>query len=164
MRARAGSRRVAAARCRQSASLTAHRLAAWRRNVVRAVDLPQAREQVAEVAPEVGVQALVGVEAEELADDLGREHLAVGEDRRRAALPQPAIVAEVADEIVHEAENGDDEGLQVHGRPSLRRIRREERLGATGTPLTTLLLKNPHTGLATVLSFFTHTSLRRSYG
>jgi len=105
------------------------------------VDLPQAREQVAEVAPEVGVQALVGVEAEELADDLGREHLAVGEDRRRAALPQPAIVAEVADEVVHEAENGDDEGLQVHGRPSLRLIRREERRGTTNAPSTTLLLE-----------------------
>jgi hypothetical protein len=61
-------------------------------------------------------------------------------------------VAEVADEVVHEAENGDDEGLQVHGRLSLRRIRREERLGATGTALTTLLLKNPHTGLATCRS------------
>src|SRR3954449_12061984 len=80
-----------------------------------AVDLPEAGEQVAEVAPEVGVEALVGVEAEELADDLDRQHLAVREDRCRAALAQPTFAAQVAEEVVHEAEHGDDEGLQVHG-------------------------------------------------
>ena len=42
-----------------------------------AVHLPQAGKQVAEVAPEVGVQAPVGVEAEELADDLDRQHLVI---------------------------------------------------------------------------------------
>ena len=92
-----------------------------------------------EVAPEVGVQALVSVEAEELADDLGRQHFAVGEDRRRAALPQPAIVAEVANEVVHDAEGGDDKGLQVHGYPSLRLNRREEPPGITEAPSTNLL-------------------------
>ena len=51
--------------------------------------LPQAGEQVAEVAPGVDVQTLTGVEAEELARDLDRRHLAVGEDRRRAALGRP---------------------------------------------------------------------------
>src|SRR6185369_12557266 len=91
----------------------------------------------------------VGVEAEELADDLDGQHLAVREHRHRAALAQPAIVAEVADEVVHEAEHGDDQGLQVHGRPSPRQCRREERAGATGAPSTTFLLENPHTGLAT---------------
>jgi hypothetical protein len=50
-------------------------------------------------------------------------------------------VAQVADEVVHEAEHGDDEGLQVHGRPSLRLIRREERRGTTNAPATTLLLE-----------------------
>src|SRR3954470_2703049 len=68
------------------------------------------------VPPEVGVQALVGVEAEELADDLDRQHLAVREDRCRAALAQPTLAAQVADEVVHDAEHDDDEGLQVHGR------------------------------------------------
>ena len=101
---------------------------------------------MAEVAPEVGVQALIGVETEELADDLDRQHLAVGKDRPRAALPQLATAAEVTDEVVHEAEDGDDEGLQVHGRPSLRLIRREERLGATKAPATTFPPENPHTG------------------
>ena len=89
------------------------------------------------MAPEVGVQAPVRVEAEELADDLDRQHLAVGEDRRRAALAQPTLAAQLADEVVHEAEDGDDEGLQVHGRPSLRLTRREERLGVTEAPSTT---------------------------
>src|SRR5437868_6237644 len=37
-------------------------------------------------------------------------------------------------EVVHEAEHGDDEGLQVHDRPSLRLTRREERLGVTEAP------------------------------
>ena len=111
------------------------------------MDLPQAGEQVAEVAPEVGVQAPVGVEAEELADDLDRQHLAVRQDRRRAALAQPTIAAQVADEVVHEAEHGDDEGLQVHGRPSLRLIPRKERPGATMAPSATQSLGNPHIGL-----------------
>jgi hypothetical protein len=99
------------------------------------VDLPQAREQVAEVAPEVGVQAPVGVEAEELADDLDRQHLAVREGRPRAALTKPTFATKVADEVVHETEDGDDEGLQVHDRPPLRLIRRQERLGATRASL-----------------------------
>jgi hypothetical protein len=42
------------------------------------VDRAQAGKEVAEVAPEIGVQALIGVETEELADDLDRQHLAVG--------------------------------------------------------------------------------------
>src|SRR4051794_7737482 len=107
------------------------------------MDPATAGEQVAEVAPEVGVEALVRVEAEELADDLDRQHLAVGEHRRRAALAEPTFAAQVADEVVHEAEHGDDEGLQVHGRPSLRQSRREERAGATGVPSTTRLPEKP---------------------
>jgi hypothetical protein len=51
-------------------------------------------------------------------------------------------------EVVHEAEHGDDEGLQVHDRPSLRLTRREERLGVTEAPSTTRLPENPHIGLA----------------
>src|SRR4051794_27033734 len=85
----------------------------------------------------MGVQAPVGVGAEELADDLERQHLAVGEDRRRAALAGPTLAAEVADEIAHKAEDGDGEGLQVHGRPSLRLTRREERLSVAEAPSTT---------------------------
>src|SRR4051794_7226867 len=94
----------------------------------------------------------VRVEAEELADDLDRQHLAVGEDRRRAALAEPTLAAQVADEVVHEAEDGDDEGLQVHGRPSLRLNLCKERPGGPGAmmaPSATRSLGNPHTGLAT---------------
>src|SRR5829696_7283669 len=80
------------------------------------------------------MQALIRVEAEELADDLDRQHLAVGEDRRRATLTQPTFAAQVADKVVHEAKDGDDEGLQVHGRPSLWLIHREERLGPVSAP------------------------------
>ena len=112
------------------------------------MDLPQAGKQVAEVAPEVGVQAPVGVEAEELADDLDRQHLAVRQDRRRAALAQPTLAAQVADEVVHEAEHGDDEGLQVHDRPPLRLNPRKERPGATMAPSATRSLGNLHIGLA----------------
>ncbi len=110
------------------------------------MDLPQAWEQVAEVVPEVGVQAPVRVDAEELADDLDGQHLAVREDRSRAALAQFAAAAQLTDEVVHEAEDGDDEGLQVHGRPSLRLIRREERLGAPETPAAIAPLENLHIG------------------
>ena len=85
-----------------------------------AVDLPQTREQVAVVAPEVGVEAPVGVEAEELTDDLDGQHLAVREHRSRAALPQLAAAAQLTDDVVHEAEDGDDEGLQVHAVPRFR--------------------------------------------
>src|SRR3954451_1534152 len=113
-----------------------------------AVHGPQPGEQVAEVAPEVGVQAPVRVEAEDLADDLDRQHLAVGEDRRRATLTEPTVAAQVADEVVHEAEDGDDEGLQVHSRPSLRLNLCKERPGATMAPSATQSLGNPHTGLA----------------
>src|SRR5215204_733294 len=80
------------------------------------------------------MQALIRVEAEELADDLDRQHLAVGVDRRRATLTQPTFAAQVADKVVHEAKDGDDEGLQVHGRPSLWLIHREERLGPVSAP------------------------------
>ena len=75
--------RVPVMRCCQSACFTAHKFAALAQEG-GAVDRAQAGERVAEVAPEVGVQRLVGVEAEELARDLDRQHLAVREDRRRS--------------------------------------------------------------------------------
>src|SRR4051794_39209264 len=142
----AGSCPAIAASRRQSACLVAHRFAACRAKVVRWT--LKAGEQVAEVAPEVGVQAPVGVEAEELADDLDRQHLAVGEDRRRAALTEPTFAAQVADEVVHEAEHGDDEGLQVHDHPPLRLNPRKERPGATMAPSATRSLGNLHIGFA----------------
>ena len=53
------------------------------------------------------------------------------------ALAEPTSAAQVADDVVHEAEHGDDQGLQVHGRPSLRLPRREERLSVAKAPSTT---------------------------
>src|SRR4051794_1312576 len=90
----------------------------------------------------------VRVEAEELADDLDRQHLAVREDRRRAALAQPTLAAQVADEVVHEAEDGDDEGLQVHDHPPLRLGPRKERPGAAMAPSAARSLGNLHIGSA----------------
>src|SRR5215213_7808880 len=95
------------------------------------------------------MQALIRVEAEELADDLDRQHLAVGEDRRRATLTQPTFAAQVADKVVHEAKDGDDEGLQVHGRPSLWLIHREERLGPVSAPSASSYSKTCTSGLLT---------------
>jgi hypothetical protein len=51
-----------------------------------AVDPAQGGEPLAPVAAEVGVQAGIGVDAEELSDDLDREDFAVGQGRGRAAL------------------------------------------------------------------------------
>src|SRR4051794_11995848 len=110
------------------------------------MDPATAGEQVAEVAPGVGVQAPVRVEAEELADNLDRQHLAVGEDRRRAALAQPTLAAQDADEVVHEAEDGDDEGLHDHDHPPLRLKPRKERPGATMAPSATRSLENRTSG------------------
>src|SRR5829696_469997 len=93
------------------------------------------------------MQALIRVEAEELADDLDRQHLAVGEDRRRATRTQPTLAAQVADKVVHEAKDGDDEGLQVHGRPSLWLIHREERLGPVSAPSASSYSKTCTSGL-----------------
>jgi hypothetical protein len=50
------------------------------------VDARQGGEPVAVLAAEVLVEALVGVDAQELADALDGQDLAVGQDRRRAAL------------------------------------------------------------------------------
>jgi hypothetical protein len=64
--------------------------------------------------PEKAVDGLIGVYAEELADDLHSEDLRVGELGRRAALANAAILESVVDET----EDGDDEGAKIHGRKS----------------------------------------------
>jgi len=63
------------------------------------------------VTPEVGEEDLLGVDAEELADDLDAQDLGVGELRLRAALAQLGFSFEP---VVDEAENGDDEGAKIH--------------------------------------------------
>jgi len=61
-----GSKPTRLSSCWRSWALTAHRLAAWRVKVVRW--MRPGPGTVAPVAAEVVVQALVGVDAEELAD------------------------------------------------------------------------------------------------
>ena len=73
----------------------------------------QGREPVAVVAAEVLVQALVGVDAQELPDALDGQDLAVGQDRGRAALAQPPTGQPVVDQAVH----GDEQRRSIHVRP-----------------------------------------------
>ena len=63
---------------------------------------------------EVRVERPVGVEAEELADRLDGQHLAVGQHRRRAAPAQPVLARDGAHEVVGDAEHRDDERLEIH--------------------------------------------------
>jgi hypothetical protein len=75
-------------------------------------------EPLAVVLPKVTKDRLVGVDAEELADDLDGEDLRVGEPGGRSALADAASL----ESIVDEAEDGDDEGAKIHERrPPLRR-------------------------------------------
>jgi hypothetical protein len=76
-----------------------------------AVDAAKAGEPVAPVAAEVLVDALVGVDAQELADALDGQHLAVAERRLRAALTQPDPSQPLIDRAVDSAE----QGRNIHG-------------------------------------------------
>ncbi len=79
-----------------------------------AVDLAEGREPFAVVAAEEEVDALVGVEAEELTDDLHGQHFGVGElGGGSAASGAPPLEV-----VVHEAEDGHDEGAKIHEKTS----------------------------------------------
>ena len=78
------------------------------------------REARGPVATEVGVNPLVGIEPEELADDFHREDLAIGEGGCRPAGAQARPVQERAEGVVDEAIDGGEEGLEVHGRLRLK--------------------------------------------
>ena len=75
------------------------------------MNLTQGREPVAPVAAEVLVQALIGVDAEELPDAFDGQDLAVGQDRLGAALAQPPTGQQVIDQAVH----GDQQRRSIHG-------------------------------------------------
>jgi hypothetical protein len=75
------------------------------------VDAAKGGEPVAVVAAEVLVDALVGIDAQELADALDGQHLAGGQDRLRAALAQPPPGQPLVDGAVH----GDEQGRNIHG-------------------------------------------------
>jgi len=75
------------------------------------MDLAKGREPLGVVPLEEEVDALVGVEAEELAyDDLDGEDLRVRELGRRAALAVAPLAT--LEPVVDEAEDGDDEGAK----------------------------------------------------
>jgi hypothetical protein len=77
-----------------------------------AVDLAEGREPLGVVAAEEEeeVDALVGVYAEELSDDLDGEDLRVGRLRSGTTLAD----ATPFKAVVHEAEDGHDEGAKIH--------------------------------------------------
>jgi hypothetical protein len=76
-----------------------------------AVDAAKGWEPVVVVAAEVLVQALVGVDAPELADALDGQDLAVGQDRGWAALAQRSAGQPLVDQAVH----GDKQRRSIHG-------------------------------------------------
>lgn len=61
----------------------------------------QAREEVDVVAPEMAVDRPVRLKAEELAHDLGGQHVAVGQHGRRAPLAHRLL----AEEVIRHAEH-----------------------------------------------------------
>src|SRR5215213_3327998 len=84
-----------------------------------AVNSFEGREPLSVVATKVLVEALLGVDPEELPDDFHGKHLGVGEFWLRAALAQLLIF----EPVVREAENGRDEGAKIHEqRPPLRSL------------------------------------------
>jgi hypothetical protein len=83
------------------------------------MDLAEGGEPLAIVPSEVAADGLVGVEPQELSDDLDGDDLRVGKLRSRAALADTLCF----EPIVHETEDGHDEGAKIHeGRPPLRRL------------------------------------------
>ena len=78
------------------------------------MDEAQRGEALCVVPSEEGVDALVGVEPQTLAYDLDGEDFRVGEFRGGAALAQGFPVFEP---VVDEAEDGNDEGVKIHGIP-----------------------------------------------
>jgi hypothetical protein len=65
------------------------------------------------MSAEEEVYILIGVDAEELSDDLEGEDLSVGKLRSGTALADAAPLESVIDE----AEDSDDEGAKIHQRP-----------------------------------------------
>ncbi|MXZ25927.1 MAG: hypothetical protein F4Y80_13930, partial [Caldilineaceae bacterium SB0665_bin_21] len=78
-----------------------------------AVELPEGGEEVGVVSPEVVEDRLVLVQGQVLTDDLHGEHLAVGELRGGAPPSKTARAKDGDHEVVHEAESGYDEVVQV---------------------------------------------------
>ena len=74
----------------------------------------QAREEVRPMATEVLVDRLLGVQAEIFADQFHRDHLAIRQQRQRAALAPLARGEMGFDKIVNLAEHGNDQFVELH--------------------------------------------------
>ena len=79
-----------------------------------AVHRGQAGEEVAVMAAEMGEDALVVVQAEELAGHLDGDHLAVGQARGRAMAAEAAW-GKLADQVIDQAVDDRDEVVEWHG-------------------------------------------------
>jgi hypothetical protein len=84
------------------------------------VHLAESRKPFSVVTTEEEVDALVGVDTEELAYDLDSEDLGIGEFRGGTALADTTPF----EPVVHETEDGNDEGAKIHRKrpPSLRLV------------------------------------------
>ena len=111
------------------------------------MELTNRGEKVWVVAREEAVESFVRVNAQELSDDLYGKRLRIRELGAWAASTQRRALLEP---IVYEAEDGDDEGANIHGwGPPLRALiggldttKRSGGLIASSTPR-----RNLHTGL-----------------
>jgi hypothetical protein len=82
----------------------------------RPVHAPQRGELPQVVAAEVGVDALVGVQAQELPGQFHREHLAVGQGRCPAVAPQrPGRPRQPPQFLVDQAEHVQQVVVKGHG-------------------------------------------------
>jgi hypothetical protein len=80
------------------------------------MDAAQGGEPVAVVAAEMLLEALGGVDAEELADTLDGQDLTVAQDWCRAALAESSPGQPAVDQAVH----GDEQRRSIHARPRTR--------------------------------------------
>ncbi len=75
-----------------------------------AVDFAQRGEPLAVMLPEVAKDPFVGIDAEELSNDLDGEDLRVGKFGQGTTPSE----ASVFDPVIDEAEDADDEGAKIH--------------------------------------------------
>ncbi len=80
-----------------------------------AVARPEGRKEVGVVTSAVGEDGLVLVQRQVLTDELQGDDLAVGKFRGRSSLAEAFVAHDVEQDVVHQAESGYDEMVQVPG-------------------------------------------------
>jgi hypothetical protein len=109
---------------------------------------------------EVVVEALLGVDAQKLADDLDGQHLRIGKLGLGATLAQLLPL----EPIVGEAENGYDEGAKIHkGDPLYVWAAWNTTEHSGGLALFSTPQRNLHTGLARQPPFYPEKNQRESH-